>query len=538
MGSFEVHTGDMIKASMAMMDVMRGVRDTAIGLAGELQDQQGMAGDDDAGHAFAKVYKSAAATTLDQIGYSSYVMGATGAGLMRSARAYMATENQISADLLGKQEDATNGMGDPSKGCTSRFLGLGQELPEVVGETAWYDQFAPGGGDRYRGSAEKAQDAAASWRHAAKLMERFLGEAQACAATVRASHAGEAADSFQRYFKRCIGTGAPPSRAQADEPLIANLVGACTQLANACEAYAGHIKTALADIAAHNADFFRIDLPWEQPILGGNGYDGGLNDAVLGDPRIQQLGTVAHSLDAAQARVRLPGGNDAPRPPLLPGGGIRLPVPVLLASASGTGSIQQIMAQGADPGIPHRDPMPPAHPNLLSPAEQANFRSWMHSLPAGGFAGGGNAGNPDNAYQLRVAGYPEREVPLPPEATGRSGRGLMVDGLRPADGYAVEAKYVREPDCKKTFRSLDAVDATLGIPVKVDDRGNVKFDPRRDAMYPKDENELVRYHEAMNDPRNTQLRGLEIITNDRESSAYWQSMMAMSGVKGTTRYVP
>ncbi len=57
-------------------------------------------------------------------------------------------------------------------------------------------------------------------------------------------------------------------------------------------------------------------------------------------------------------------------------------------------------------------------------------------------------------------------------------------------------------------------------------------------MYPKDENELVRYHEAMNDPRNTQLRGLEIITNDRESSAYWQSMMAMSGVKGTTRYVP
>ncbi len=58
-------------------------------------------------------------------------------------------------------------MGDPSTNCTSRFLGLGSELPEVVGDTAWYDQFAPGGGDRYRGSAEKAQDAAASWRHAA-----------------------------------------------------------------------------------------------------------------------------------------------------------------------------------------------------------------------------------------------------------------------------------------------------------------------------------------------------------------------------------
>ncbi|MEU2789970.1 restriction endonuclease fold toxin-2 domain-containing protein [Streptomyces sp. NPDC007100] len=52
-------------------------------------------------------------------------------------------------------------------------------------------------------------------------------------------------------------------------------------------------------------------------------------------------------------------------------------------------------------------------------------------------------------------------------------------------------------------------------PVKTDDRGNVKFDPR-----------------------NTQLRGLEIITNDRESPTYRQSMMAMSGVKVTTRYVP
>ncbi|MFI0262387.1 hypothetical protein ACH4OW_25475 [Streptomyces sp. NPDC017056] len=77
------------------------------------------------------------------------------------------------------------------------------------------------------------------------------------------------------------------------------------------------------------------------------------------------------------------------------------------------------------------------------------------------------------------------------------------------------AKYIRDPGCKKTFRSLDAVDATLGTPVKADDRGNVKFDPR-----------------------NTQLCGLEIITNDRESPTYRQSMMAMSGVKVTTRYVP
>ena len=64
-----------------------------------------MAGDDDAGRAFSAVYKSAAEATLDQIGFGSYIMGATGSGIMQSAREYMATESQVSADLLGKQDD-------------------------------------------------------------------------------------------------------------------------------------------------------------------------------------------------------------------------------------------------------------------------------------------------------------------------------------------------------------------------------------------------------------------------------------------------
>ncbi|MEU7306072.1 hypothetical protein [Streptomyces sp. NPDC007206] len=73
----------MIKASIGMVDtVMVGTRDTAIALFHELDRQHGMAGDDDAGRAFAKVYKSAAATTLDKIGFSAYVMGETGKGLM------------------------------------------------------------------------------------------------------------------------------------------------------------------------------------------------------------------------------------------------------------------------------------------------------------------------------------------------------------------------------------------------------------------------------------------------------------------------
>ncbi|MFD5780524.1 restriction endonuclease fold toxin-2 domain-containing protein [Streptomyces sp. NPDC126933] len=158
----------------------------------------------------------------------------------------------------------------------------------------------------------------------------------------------------------------------------------------------------------------------------------------------------------------------------------------------------------------------------------------MNSLNRGGLAGSGGPSDPDNAYQLRIAGYPEREVPL----AGKK-RGLMVDGIRPADGYLVEAKHVRDPDCKKkSFRSLDRVEGTLAKPVKVNNKGEIAWDPVVDAMYGGDEKELVRYKQAMANPANGEIRGLEIVTNGRDNAAYWQSMMAMTGTPGSTRYVP
>ncbi|MFF3940910.1 restriction endonuclease fold toxin-2 domain-containing protein [Streptomyces phaeofaciens] len=152
----------------------------------------------------------------------------------------------------------------------------------------------------------------------------------------------------------------------------------------------------------------------------------------------------------------------------------------------------------------------------------------------GGFAGGGGPTNPDNAYQLRVAGYPEREVPL----VGRR-QGLMVDGIRPVDGYLVEAKHVRDPDCaKRSFRSIERVNETLSKPVKVDADGKPKWDPLIDGMYRSDESELRRYKSAMDNPANSEIRGLEIVTNGKDNAAYWESMMAMNGVTGSARYVP
>lgn len=536
-----LYASEMIKSSMGLAEVMKGARDTTVALSSELSHRQGgMAGDDDAGRHFSRVYTSAASTTLDQLGFSAYVLGQTGAGLMRTAREFMAQDSATAASIAGKQQDLTSGLADPSDGCDQEFLDRGQELPKVVGDTAWYQQYSPGRGHRFRGDPDKARDVAESWRKAGRLVVRLLDSAQTYASSAKKAHGGEAADSFNRYFKQCVGFADPPDRAQADETLVANLAAACHQLAKACDKYADHIDAANDEIDFHEVNIFASDNPFDDPKFGGNGFDGGLNDAVLADPHIHQLGDVAHALDSSQGRVHLPKPNGPPGPALpfvplpMPRVPVPVPVPAMSLASWKTGT-------GADPNIPSRDPIPPdpnAHHKPLDPAEERRFRTWMNSLPAGGFAGGGGASNPDNAYQLRVAGYPERELPLPPEATGRSGRGLMADGLRPADGYAVEAKHVREPGCTTSSRSLDKVDHTLATEPRYDGHGRMRFSPRIDSMYPGDERELNRYQAAMNNPDNEELRGLEIVTNDKKSAAYWQSMMVMTGTKGESRYVP
>lgn len=534
----------MIKASMAMVDtVMVGARDTTIALFHELDRQQGMAGDDDAGSAFAKVYNSAAAETLDQMGFSSYVMGEMGKGLMRNAREFMARESAVASAILQKQVDLTQGMGDPGADCTESFLGLGQKLPEVVGDTAWYDQYAPAGiSDRFRGSPEKLRDVAGSWRAGGKMLLRFLEDAQIYAHTADKAHSGQAADAFRSYFKGFIGFAAPPEQAHTDETLVANLVAACTQLAKACDQYAAHVEAAKRKITQDRVDPFHVDIPWDSPMFGGNGDDGGLLNAVLDDPWIHRLGNVAHALDNSQKRVKLPHGSDgAPGLPGVPLFPVPIPAPLPLVLASYRRQAPGILPMGTginrvDPSIPSQDPIPPepGTTRLLGPSEQPQFRTWLNSLNKGGFAGGGGPTNADNAYQLRVAGYPEREVPL----AGHK-RGLMADGIRPVDGYLVEAKHVRDPDCTKgSFRSIARVNDTLAKPVKVDASGNPKWDPVIDSMYGDDSRELTRYKKAMDNPANSEIRGLEIVTNGKTNAAYWESMMAMNGVTGSARYVP
>ncbi|WP_245600854.1 restriction endonuclease fold toxin-2 domain-containing protein [Streptomyces sulphureus] len=175
------------------------------------------------------------------------------------------------------------------------------------------------------------------------------------------------------------------------------------------------------------------------------------------------------------------------------------------------------------PGVRVQPVAPPSPPDprfpTLSPPEHQSFQTWLSSLRPGDVSGGKPA---EVAYQKRVAGYPEYEVPIPLGISANST--LMVDGMRDRDGMAVEAKYVNKTD-QQCYRSLDEL------------RENHQSS-KKDFLYAKDRQELVKYNAALHDPRNTELRGVETVTNNRESVAYWRVMMAAYGVKGYARHVP
>ncbi|WUH91652.1 hypothetical protein OG900_17100 [Streptomyces sp. NBC_00433] len=536
----QVVADGMVGASMELVTtVMTGTRDTTIAVFHELDRQRGMAGADDAGHDFAKVYRSAAAETLDQLGFSAYMIGESGAGLMRSAREFIGQEDATAASFMARQPDPTFQMGDPSRGCSERFVGLGEDLPEVVGETSFADQYLSVGnaGGRFRGSPDKLRDVAGTWSRAGTVMARLLVDAQGCGHTADKAHSGLAADAFRAHFTAFVGFSPPPALAQQDEPLVANVVAACDQLAQACLQYASHIDQALSAIAHDKANPFHMDAPWSDPLFGGNGDDGGLKDLVRDDPWIHALGDVAHALDASRGRVKIPNGSrPGPRPwyepPLLPFPvPLPEPVPVPLVLASYPGAVPGLLPAAYNPinqAIPFRPPLPPA-PGVtkpLSPADQRAFTTWVNGLEPVTFSGGGgNPANPVNVYQYRIAGYPERVIPI----TGGPKPALAADGMRSSDGYAVEAKHVTNPNkCwrySSTLQLMEMTDPKTGKPLD-----------RREFLVDKDRGELFEYKLAIK--QYPQLRGVEIDADDPDSVAYWSTLLTEQTVPGYARYVP
>lgn len=226
------------------------------------------------------------------------------------------------------------------------------------------------------------------------------------------------------------------------------------------------------------------------------------------------------------------GGPGLPGLPFLPPVPVPVPIPVALASyKGGLPGVVPALFRNPDPNVPWQPPIPPAPippPALLTPTELASFTSWVNTLTPAGLAGSPDPTKPENAYQLRVAGYPERIVPL----SGPGKSSISADGMRPADGMMVDAKYVKgiDDDCKKsTFRKM----STFDIQDEYKPNGDLKWN-KKNVLIGGDKKELIKYGQAIHE--HGELRGLEIITNDKEAVPYWQALMAMEQVKGSARY--
>ncbi|WP_030747006.1 restriction endonuclease fold toxin-2 domain-containing protein [Streptomyces sp. NRRL S-31] len=505
-------TANFVNASWSMVGLRDLIYEMLSLLFTELSEHGGMAGDNDAGRAFAKVYKEAVATVFDKSGFAHQVM-ANGAGaLLKSSEELLKQESEIAAELLGKSPlDMGIGAQPSGPDCNPRASHNAQDLPEVVGETSGVDQYLFN--ERFLGQPHKLRAVAKTWRQASKILEDAYWDSEAAWRTATLDQAGETASAVEGFFKKFVGKNPPPSEVGEHETLMANLPVACKMLANACDAYADHIETAKRRLPYEETSPLDNLWPWEQPSLGGDGHDGGLHELVAGDMRIAALGKIPPALDSSKARVPMPqpdSGGFAPGVPPLLGPLIRIPtlVPAAYRPANGP------RVQPISPEIP----LDPRFP-LLKPGEQKNFQTWLNSLRTGDFSGGRPA---EVAYQMRVAGYPEYEVPIP---TGHSvNNTLMVDGFRDADGMAIEAKYVNKPN-QRCYRSLDEL--------RVNHESG-----KKDFLYRSDRDELKKYAAALRDPRNKEMRGVETVTNNQEAVQYWRIMMAAYGVKGHARYVP
>ncbi|MFG3207759.1 hypothetical protein [Streptomyces sp. NPDC048192] len=204
-------------------------------------------------------------------------------------------------------------------------------------------------------------------------------------------------------------------------------------------------------------NIFHVEMPWDSPMFGGNGDDGGLLDAVLGDPWIHRLGDVAHALDTSEKRVKLPhGSDDPPGLPGLPFLPVPEPVPVPLALASYKGGLPGVIPaayRDPDSNVPYKAPLPPVPgtTQLLSSADRKAFVTWVSTLRPMGFGGKGtDPTDPANAYQLRTAGYPERLISC------RSTTPARVPGL----AHPAEARPAQRTDHKQAvLRGRTAVPA-------------------------------------------------------------------------------
>ncbi|MCP9206824.1 restriction endonuclease fold toxin-2 domain-containing protein [Streptomyces sp. NEAU-Y11] len=490
---------------------------------------KGMAGDDEGGRNFAKLYQGAAREAVFQMAFSTYTMGNLSANVMQMAFDFLRTDSKVAASMLNKfsPDEAINMLRSPAPSQCDP-TGSEDDLPEVVDKETWWDDFTTTGP---RGNPSRAKEAGKAWRKAGELLDETRISAQTGQQILVKDWAGQAVTGFVSYFDIFIGRGDRPSKTTQNEALLANIATACHEIADSCDAYAGHVEDA------------KNDKLWSPPdSVYDNDNDHGLNEAVCADTKINGLGRIPGILDGSGRRAKLPEPSapwDPGLPSIFPAPPLRVPMPAIPVAAKAPGGTpgpssvllafyerpDHLKPKPPRPGVNPKGPIPPEPgAKRLSPAEQARFRKWMSGLHQHDFANNRTEKDPANRYQADTAGYPEYDLPLPPDGGKKNVQ--QADGLRAEDGYALDAKYVKKPNSCESPRTLEKLQLPDDVkkPWEISNHGG-------------DNREIRDYGRAIN-ADGSKVKGLEVITNGPETMAYWQYLMAKQGVPGSVRYHP
>jgi Restriction endonuclease fold toxin 2 len=532
---FHVEPSSLIVASAGFSDVQAFWDTTHRGLTGSVADMAGMAGDDDAGRAFAGRYQPAAQSVVDAAGRLFGQVGAIANGLYSLALNYIRTDsdNDVSVDKLTQTRLPESGQ--PECDMSSKSA----TVPEVIGRTEGaveeiLAKFWP------QGNPGKLRQAAEDWHTLATRLETVANEGDRITRQVLAVNRSQGIDGFANTWRQLHGGGSGGT-----EPLIPAMRTSCRQLETACRTYADRIDkqrddirnlAIAAGIVAGGGIALTVVTLGISDVAAGAGEAAIAADAALLVVEFTEATAAASEIAVLAEAEAIVAEAAAALTEITPALASTTAVPGIALPAVVGGVIgalttlpgQASAAPGGPIGPVPREPLSPFPP--LTPGEQADFNAWKTRMAADGRTSPAkspeSANNPNmadaDAYQRRVAGDTEYSLYTTVPRQGGRQENVNADGVRADDGAAIEAKHVGQKEgCKSPYR----LDNSDGV-----------YQPTYEKIMRDQVWEMHRYASAVDDPRNN-VNHLEIITNDDKASAYFDAMMQAEHVRGNTRIV-
>jgi len=521
--SFQVVPDSLFHASLKFLDLQGASGRILGGLGQGLGPSGGMAGNDDAGRAFAARYNPAGQSVSNGLVSGNKQLGDIADGLLAMAFNYLQAE-------MGSNFMVPQAMGGgPQRSCRTdeqavavpAAVGAGQEssLP-LIG------QFWP------QGDPDRLRHAATTWRQVATLTEELGRRGATVVIEATNGNSGKAIDAFAESWTpmaRLLSEIATTSRALAaasetyaqridDQRLTIEAIGATIAIATTAgivltiftlggsDVVAAGSDAALVAAAADAAITFEIEVAGAGEVAALVGADAAVEGAIVTLPAIAPIAAEAELVGVSASSLEMVAS-------VVPPGVVLFLNNVQdVAAADNVPPMAPMSGDILDPLLNGAVPPQPGSPFApLSPQQQAAAVAWVRGLPSDPLTNVADWAD----YQRRVAGPFVYTMP-----TGGL-RPVNADGFRPLDGAIIEAKYVRESSCSV---------------YNLDNKGKV-FDIAYENAFASTGDEFNRYGQAIAYP-SSEARFLEVETNDPRALPYFQFLMAENHTPGLVRYVP